>query len=191
LGADALHDGDDRDRNAGSDKAIFNLRSLDDRVTIANALRFCILTAVRTNEAIGADWSEFDLTKKVWRIPAARMKIDTDHDVPLSDAAIKLLGEPQKSGLVFRVSGTRTGAITPTGLDKLLKQHRSGVTVHGFRACFSSWAEDAGFKPNVIEAALAHQKGDASTRAYLRSELLPARRELMNAWAQFATDNRN
>jgi integrase len=67
--------------------------------------------------------------------------------------------------------------------------YRRGITVHGFRSSFATWAEDAGHKPNVIEAALAHAKGDASTRAYLRSSLLPARRELLEAWARFAMSN--
>ena len=60
------------------------------------------------------------------------------------------------------------------------------MTVHGFRGTFASWAEEAGHMPNVIEAALAHEKGDATTRAYLRSKLLPARRKLMDAWASYA-----
>jgi integrase len=64
--------------------------------------------------------------------------------------------------------------------------YRPGLTVHGFRSSFATWAEEAGHKPNVIEAALAHAKGDASTRAYLRSSLLLARRELHDAWARFA-----
>jgi integrase len=115
------------------------------------------------------------------------MKMDIEHVVPLSDAAVALLGKPQKTGLAFRVVGTSSGAITPTGLDKLLKRYRSDVTVHGMRATFSTLAEDAGHNPNIIEAALAHSKGNATTAAYLRSDLLAARRKLMDEWAKFAS----
>jgi integrase len=160
--------------------------SADDAV-IVRCLKFCILTAVRTSEAIGADWSEIDVKKKLWTIPAGRMKMDRDHAVPLTDAAIALLGKPQKAGLVFRVLGTRSGAITPTGLDKLLKRHRSGVTVHGFRATFGTWAQDAEFNSDLIDVALAHKIGDETRAAYLRSDLSSPRRKLMDAWARFGT----
>jgi integrase len=163
--------------------------SAADYGTVLRCLRFTILTAVRSGEAINADWSEFDLTKREWTIPAARMKMDEPHAVPLSDAAIALLGTPKTTGRVFTVSTTRTGAINKDGLYKHLTDYRNGLTVHGFRSSFATWAEEAGHKPNVIEAALAHSKGDATTRAYLRSSLLPARRELLDAWAQFAMSN--
>jgi integrase len=158
-------------------------KTATDHDTVARCLRFCILTATRSAEAIGADWSEIDLAKKLWTIPADRMKMDTEHTIPLSDAAIALLGTPRKAGLVFTVSSTRTGAVNKDGLLKHLREYRATETVHGFRSTFATWAEDAGHKPNVIESALAHQKGDATTRAYLRSKLLPARRKLMDEWA--------
>jgi integrase len=159
----------------------------DDYGTVSRCMRFAILTAVRSGEAIGADWEEFDLAKREWTIPAARMKMKKDHIVPLTDAAIALLGTPKKTGRVFTVSTTRTGAVPKTGLYNHLMDYRPGLTVHGFRASFGTWAEDAGYQPNVIDGALAHKKGDATTRAYLRSTLLPARRKLMTEWAAFAT----
>jgi integrase len=160
--------------------------SATDYGTVSRCLRFTILTAARSGEAINADWSEFDLAKREWTIPAARMKMDEPHTIPLSDAAIALLGTPKNTGRVFTVSTTRTGAINKDGLYKHLTDYRAGLTVHGFRSSFATWAEEAGHKPNAIEAALAHAKGDATTRAYLRSSLLPARRRLMAEWAEFA-----
>jgi integrase len=65
------------------------------------ALRFTILTAVRTSEALGARWEEFDFAAKTWTVPASRMKPGVAHAVPLSDAAIVLLGGPAKTGFVF------------------------------------------------------------------------------------------
>jgi integrase len=174
-----------RQRKPGAGRSPFT--SAADYDTVSRCLRFTILTAVRSGEAINADWTEFDLTKREWKIPAARMKMDEPHTVPLSDAAIALLGTPKKTGRVFTVSSTHSGAVPKMGLYNHLRNYRTGLTTHGFRASFSTWAEDAGHKPNVIEAALAHAKGDATTRAYLRSSLLPARRKLMTEWAAFAT----
>jgi integrase len=57
------------------------------------ALRFLILTASRTSEAIGARWSEIDLPEAVWTVPAGRMKAEREHRVPLSEAALDVLRE--------------------------------------------------------------------------------------------------
>ena len=161
-------------------------KTADDFVTVSRCLRLCILTATRSNEAIGADWSEFDLAKREWTIPAERMKMDSEHTIPLTVAAIAMLGKSKNTGRVFTVSSTRTGAINKDGLLKHLREYRAVETVHGMRASFASWAEDARFMPDVIEASLAHEKGDNTAKAYRRSKLLPARRELMDAWATFA-----
>jgi integrase len=57
----------------------------------ASALLFAILTAARTNEVVGARWSEVDLKNKTWTVPPERMKAGKEHKVPLSDAAVALL----------------------------------------------------------------------------------------------------
>jgi integrase len=63
---------------------------------------------------------------------------------------------------------------------------RTDLTIHGFRSTFRDWAAEAtGFPHEVAEMALAHLVGDATTRAYRRTKLLPKRRQLMDAWARF------
>src|ERR1019366_5587022 len=57
----------------------------------ASALEFAILTAARTNEALGARWPEIDMSAKVWTVPGERMKSGREHRVPLSDAAMAVL----------------------------------------------------------------------------------------------------
>jgi hypothetical protein len=127
-----------------------------------------------------------DVLRPLWRGPAAgsgaRLRQLMEH--VFRAAGVK--GEPKKFGRVFTVSSTRTGAINKDGLLKHLREYRTVETVHGVRASFGSWAEDARFMPDVIEASLAHEKGDNTAKAYRRSKLLPARRELMDAWAAFA-----
>jgi len=168
------------------DVPAFMAELLTDQSTIARCLSFTILTGVRTNEAIGAEWREIDLQARTWTIPKEKMKAGQQHVVPLSDAAIARLGS-KTSGIVFRVTNTRTGAINGSGLNKLLKKYRPDVTVHGFRSSFATWAQEHGFPTEVIDAALAHKERSRTRRAYLRSDLLPERRKLAHAWARYAT----
>jgi integrase len=159
--------------------------SVEDR-----AGRFAILTCVRRKEALGAPWREFDLKARVWTIPGVRMKkpggkVPPPHSVPLTDAAIACLGKPDKPDeLVF--ASTRTGGMLGNKACDKEWHNLAPYTLHGFRTSMSTWAEEKGFSPNVIEAALAHAKGNATTQAYLRSELFEARRKLMDEWAAYA-----
>ena len=57
----------------------------------AKALEFLILTATRTSEVLGCQWSEINLKEKIWIIPAIRMKAKKEHRVPLSHRAIEIL----------------------------------------------------------------------------------------------------
>jgi hypothetical protein len=60
----------------------------------AITMQFLILTAARRGDVLHADWSEIDLTKRLWIIPAGRMKTGRQHRVPLSDEALALLKSP-------------------------------------------------------------------------------------------------
>ena len=160
---------------------------------VARALRFCVLTATRTQETIDCNWSEIHIdgvngySGPTWLIPAARMKKGREHAIPLSAEMLALLGEPKASGRVFTTSNTVSGAINPTSMLKLLKKLRADVTCHGFRSSFASWAEaQKGFSTKAIDLCLAHVEGNRTRRAYLRAELWNERRALMNAWAAFA-----
>ena len=66
------------------------LRAAENSVS-AKALEFCILTATRTNETLGIVWTEVDLAKGVWTIPAKRMKAGNEQRIPLSPRAVQIL----------------------------------------------------------------------------------------------------
>jgi integrase len=154
----------------------------------ARALEFTILTAARTNESIGAQWSEFDLSGKVWTAPAERMKAGREHRVPLSAAAVEILRRMEnvrEGELVF--PGDRRAALSNMAMLMLLRRMgREDLTVHGFRSTFRTWAaECTSFPREVIEAALAHLVGDATERAYQRGDLFEKRRRLMDAWGTY------
>jgi integrase len=153
----------------------------------AKALVFTILTGARTGETIGATWNEIDLDNKLWTIPAERMKAGREHRVPLSQRAVDLLKKlPRDTKHVF--PNPRTGrALSNLAMLMLLRGLREdGATVHGFRSSFSTWArEQTDYPREIVEACLAHASGDAVELAYLRTDFLDKRRELMEAWAKF------
>ncbi len=157
----------------------------------AAALRFTILTAARSGEVRGATWGEIDLDAKVWTVPAERMKAGMAHRVPLSDAALAVLAgvRPARldpAALVFPARGGKP--LSDMTLAAVLKRLSVPVTVHGFRSTFRDWAEEAGAYPfEVKEAALAHAVKSKVERAYRRGDLFDARRDMMAAWASYAT----
>jgi integrase len=156
----------------------------------AMAVRFIILTAARTTEALHADWAEFDLSARLWTVPAERMKAKKTHVVPLSAAAVEVLQQVQAE------TNNATGFVFPSragkplsnmaGLAVLRRMGRADITVHGFRSTFRDWAgERTNYPKDVAEFALAHKLPDKVEAAYARSTLLDKRAAMMADWAEF------
>ncbi|MBA4796355.1 MAG: integrase arm-type DNA-binding domain-containing protein [Rhizobiales bacterium] len=164
-------------------------RELQQQETVASrALQFLILTAVRSGEVRGATWGEIDSEKKVWVIPANRMKTGKEHSVPLSDASLEILSTMKNSRLSDYVfPGSRPDSkLSDMTLGKLLKSLRPGFTVHGFRSSFRDWCgEETDFSREHAEACLAHSVGSAVERAYRRGNSLERRRTIMATWADY------
>ncbi|MBZ9975962.1 tyrosine-type recombinase/integrase [Mesorhizobium sp. BR-1-1-10] len=157
----------------------------------ARALEFLILTAARSGEVLNATWREFDFDAALWTVPASRMKAGKEHRVPLSKPAVviaKALHEVRISEYVFP-GHARGRPLSNMAFAKLIERMKvEGVTPHGFRSAFRDWAGDATHFPrDVAEQALAHRVGDATERAYRRSDALEKRRKLMDAWASYCT----
>jgi integrase len=161
----------------------------DQEGVAARALEFLILTVARRGEVVGAKWSEIDLDKRLWTVPAGRTKRNREHRVPLSGQAVEILEEMQKlrdGEFVF----TGIHPVRPLGdeaLPKALQRvGRTNVTVHGFRSCFRDWAAElTNFPREVAEMALAHAVSDKTEAAYRRGDLFEKRRQLAEAWAKF------
>jgi integrase len=155
----------------------------------ARALEFCILTAARTNEVIGARWDEIDLAQRLWTVPPERMKQGREHRVPLSDPALVVVNAMagiRQGDFIF--PGGRAGAkLSNMSMLMLLRRMgRDDVTAHGFRSTFRDWAaESTSYPAEVAEMALAHRVGTAVEQAYRRSDLFDRRRRLMDEWAKF------
>jgi integrase len=156
--------------------------------TAAEMLGFLVFTGCRTNEVIGAQWTEIDRALSTWRIPGVRMKMSQDHVVPLSDPALAILDRMDRSNQHELIFSSPDGAMFSENamlavLDRLGYGH---VTVHGFRSTFATWAEECTDYPDgVREAALAHKYKSETTAAYQRGQKLEKRRALMKDWANF------
>jgi len=151
----------------------------------ARALELLILTAARTNEVIGARWSEIDTKHKVWTIPKERMKAGVEHRIPLTDRAVEILKALPHRG-VYVFPGTNGHTLSNMAMLELLRGMRPGISVHGFRSVFRDWcAERTNYANHVVEKALAHKIPDKVEAAYRRGELFEKRRKLMEQWQRF------
>jgi integrase len=154
------------------------------------AMQLLAQTFVRTNELIGAVWSEFDLANALWVIPAERMKMRTEHIVPLSRQTLTLLTELKEiagnSQYVFPGRNPSKPISNNTMLFALYRLGYKGkMTGHGFRAVASTILNETGFKPDVIERQLAHCERNEVRGAYNRAEYLPERKRMMQHWADY------
>jgi integrase len=159
----------------------------------AKALEFLILTAVRSGSVRQAEWTEVDLDKALWIIPAEHTKARQEHRVPLQSQAVQLLKSLPKltgSNLIFP---SRKGTpLSDMAFNQLMRgmRERGELTVeavpHGFRSTFRDWAaEQTAYPDEIRKAASGHTVGDAVKEAYQRTDLLDKRRNLMNEWAKF------
>ena len=168
--------------------------------TTTLAMKFIILTFVRTSELRFADWQEFEIdsTEPLWVIPAERMKMRKTHHVPLSRQAVNILKEMQRysgpEGFVFPQFYNRKKAMSENTL--LYFSNRLGYagrnTIHGFRALASTVLnESRKWHPDVIERQLAHQESNKVRSAYNRAEHLEERRRMMQWWSDYIYSLKN
>lgn len=157
----------------------------------ARAVEFLVLTASRSGEVRDCRWSEIDLQKREWTIPAERMKAGKEHRVPLSEAAVKLIKSmPRIDGTELVFPSTKGTPLSDMTLTKVMRDMGVDAVPHGMRSTFKDWASERTSYPNeVSEMALAHSIGDKVEAAYRRGELFKKRRHLMADWSRFCTSN--
>jgi integrase len=156
------------------------------------ALKLAPLLFVRPGELRQAEWDEIDLEGAEWRIPAARMKMNELHVVPLARQAIALFEElrPFARGgrYVFHSLRTRDRPMSNNTINAALRRlGYSGEeqTGHGFRTMASTMLNEQGYHPDVIELQLAHAERNKVRAAYNKAQRLPERRKMMQAWADY------
>jgi integrase len=155
----------------------------------AKALQFLILTGVRSSEVIGAKhkeparWSEIDATGKLWVIRKERMKTRHVHRVPLSSAALKLLGNRKADNVpLFKTSSERALR------DTLKECDGNGFKVHGFRTSLQEWGlATTKYDADLLEMCISHSTGGKTRKAYQRGDRLEQRTPVMQEWSNFLT----
>ena len=167
----------------------------------ARALEFLALVAARSGEVRGALWSEIDLDRAMWTVPATRMKMSREHRVPLPPAAVALLlALPRFAGSDLVFPAPRGGQLSDMTLSAAMKRlHEADVAAggagfndrvakrpavpHGLRSTFRDWvAERTSYPGEMAEVALAHRIGSAVEAAYRRGDMIEKRRGMMAAW---------
>ncbi len=164
------------------------------------ALRLAPLVFVRPGELRKAEWSEIDLDKAEWRIPAKRMKMREQHIVPLSRQAVAILRElepltnrgidakPDAPRYLFPGARSRERPMSENAVLAALRRMgytKEEMTGHGFRSVASTLLHEQGWNHQAIERQLAHAERNAVSAAYNFAEHLPERRRMMQAWADY------
>lgn len=156
------------------------------------ALKLAPLLFVRPGELRAAEWAEIDLDVAEWRIPAAKMKMKVEHLVPLSTQAVGILRSlhPITGDGQYVFPSLRSKAcMSENTINAALRYMGYGketMTGHGFRAMARTILDEVlGERPDLIEHQLAHTVRDPLGRAYNRTSHLPARREMMQRWADY------
>ena len=151
------------------------------------AFRFLVLTAARSGEVRGADWTEIDWDQRMWTVPAKRMKAGREHRVPLSEQSLAALRDAwtlgSGEGLMFPAK--EGGQMSDMIFTALLRRLKVDSVPHGFRSSFRDWCAETGVARDLAESALSHSLGGAVETAYLRTDMAEQRRGLMQDWADY------
>jgi len=156
------------------------------------ALLLAPLVFVRPGELRHAEWSEIDLDKAEWRIPAEKMKMKSPHIVPLARQAVEVLREIQpltgQGRYVFPSVRTNSRPMSENTVLAALRRMgytKDEMTGHGFRAMASTTLHEQGWRSDVIERQLAHAERNSIKAAYNHAQHLPERRKMMQWWADY------
>jgi integrase len=145
----------------------------------------------RTSELIEAPWTEFNLDKARWEIPAERMKMKTPHIIPLSRQAVEILRALKllsgNGKLVFPgAKDKKTPMSNNTLLYALYRLGYEGrMTGHGFRGLASTILNENDFDDEHVDLQLAHMKRNKVSAAYNHAKYLKQRTEMMQWWADY------
>jgi integrase len=165
----------------------------DGHVPTRAALRLAPLVFVRPGELRYAEWTEFDVPAAIWKIPAAKMKMQRLHQVPLSRQALGLIRELQAitghGRWLFPSVRSSARAISENTLNAALRRLGYGpheMTAHGFRSMACTRLNEMGrWSADVIERQLAHQEQNAIRAAYNNAQHWPERVNMMQVWADY------
>jgi len=157
------------------------------------AMRLSPYLFVRPGELRQAEWSEIDVEKAIWSIPAERMKMRRPHRVPLSRQVLEMIEELREitghRQHLFPCMGRPRKPMSENGVNQALRRlgYETGeMTAHGFRAMAATLLNEMGrWNPDAIERQLAHQEASSVRRAYARGEYWDERVAMMQHWSDY------
>ena len=157
------------------------------------ALRLSPHVFARPGELRKAEWSELDMTKAIWSVPAEKMKMRFPHKVPLSTQALTTIEElrPLTGDHAYLFPSLRTWKrpMSENAVNGALRRLGFGpdeMTAHGFRAMAATLLNEMGiWNPDAIERQLAHQDANSVRRAYSRGEFWQERVKMMQHWSNY------
>jgi integrase len=154
------------------------------------SLLLLLHTNVRTNKIRYAEWQDFDLKKKIWTIPANKIKMQSEHRVPLNKQAMEILKDLKSftghQNWIAKSPNTIDKPISENALLCLVRRikMKKYTTVHGLRATASTFLNDQGYRPDVIETQLAHQERNQVRKAYNHAEYWEERKQMSKFWGE-------
>jgi integrase len=162
------------------------------------ALKLSALFFVRPGELRSMEWGELDFKNAEWRIPGSKMKMKSDHIVPLARQAVEVLRalEPMTGHGHFVFPSIRTdercmSENTVAAALRSMGYPKEVMSAHGFRAMARTILDEVlGERVDLIEHQLAHTVIDPNGRAYNRTAHFPARRMMMQRWADYLDELR-
>lgn len=161
------------------------------------ATQLMLLTFVRTAEIRSAEWTDIDWNDRLWRIPACKMKMNTDHIVPLSRQAMLLLESMREiSGnrsKIFPNARRPSEGISQTTINAVIANigYKNIISGHGFRSTASTLLHELGFDERVIDIQLAHLERNKVKAAYNHAKYLDQRRQMMQDYADYLDRRRS
>lgn len=180
------------------------VRSVDEyhgTFVVSSAIKLMMKTFLRSTEFRWAQWCEINFEKKVWMVPAARMKGSKEnklngepHMVPLSWQSIEILRQLHmitgRTSYVFAGHGWKNPVISENTLNRAIQamgySTQDDQSTHGFRATARTiLVERLGWHKDIVELQLDHQVSDSNGEAYNRAELDQWRCEMMQGWSDF------
>ncbi|WP_032093370.1 integrase arm-type DNA-binding domain-containing protein [Necropsobacter rosorum] len=153
--------------------------------------KFQLLTMVRPSEASNATWSEIDLEKALWTIPAKRMKKRNPFVIPLSSQAITILNKIKnmsvKSEYVFQSWMKPNQPMSSQTINKMLVDlgYKDKQTAHGLRTIGRTYLADQRIDYEVAEMCISHKTGTQTGKIYDRADFLEQRKPVMQLWGDY------
>lgn len=166
------------------------LRNSQSGTAVKAAAWLTVYTASRPGMVRWAEWSEFDLKKGLWSIPAAKMKMKRDHIVPLPAQVVALIQDLNRltgrSRYLFPSNGSKVPVISDGTINKCfaLIGYKGRMTSHGSRHTCNTLLSEHGWPEDWREMHLAHKKSGLKG-VYDKAVYLPQRQQMVQWYADF------